>query len=119
MASKRSSEGSVKSRSSLPRIDTPKTVEEEHGGPWYTMRDDNLPMVLNPLGNQELHPSKFRRNHAVGGSVTARAVTLRILGNMGNTTELPFALLGYPAFQTPGAPNRPLRNSIGISNLKF
>jgi hypothetical protein len=56
MVSKRSSEGSVKSRSSLTRIDTPKTVEAEHGSPWYTVRYDNLPMVLNPLGNQELHP---------------------------------------------------------------
>jgi hypothetical protein len=52
MFSKRSSEWSVKSRSSLTWIDTPKTVEEEHGGPWYTVRYDNPPMVLNPLGNQ-------------------------------------------------------------------
>src|SRR5512143_2281573 len=35
MFSKRSSEWSVKSRSSLTWIDTPKTVEEEHGGPCY------------------------------------------------------------------------------------
>ena len=52
MVSKRSSEWSVKSRYSLTWIDTPKTVKEEHGGPWYTVRYGNLPMVLNPLGNQ-------------------------------------------------------------------
>ena len=44
MFSKRSSEWSVKSRSSLTWIDAPKTVEEEHGGPWYTVRYDNPPM---------------------------------------------------------------------------
>ena len=56
MFSKRSSEWSVKSRSSLTWIDTLKTVEEEHRGPWCTVRYVNPPMVLNPLGNQELHP---------------------------------------------------------------
>src|SRR5512135_781294 len=49
MVSKRSSEWSVKSRSSLTWIDAPKTVEAEHGGPWYIVRYDNPPMVLNPL----------------------------------------------------------------------
>src|SRR5512135_303879 len=48
MVSKRSSEWSVKSRSSLTWIDAPKTVEAEHGGPWYIVRYDNPPMVLNP-----------------------------------------------------------------------
>ena len=52
MFSKRSSEWSVKSRSSLTWIVAPKTVEAVHGGPWYTVRYDNQPMVLNPLENQ-------------------------------------------------------------------
>ena len=74
-------------------------------------QEDRAPgLLIGNFGNSN-------RSYAVGGSATALAVTLRALGNMGDTTELVAALLDCPSFQTPEAPNRQLRNSY--SNLRF
>ena len=84
MVSKRSSEWSVKSRSSLTWIDTPKTVEEEHGGPWYTVRYDNPPMALNPLGNQSLRPNS-RTNDTADPMILLERCAFRSLARRGES----------------------------------
>ncbi len=84
MLSKRSSEWSVTSRSSLPWITLPRTVEQEHGGPRDPVRDDNPPMVLNPLGNQSLHPNS-RTNDTAAPMILWERYAFRCSENSGHS----------------------------------
>ena len=108
MFSKRSSEWSVKSWSSLTGIDTPKTVEDEHRGPWYIVRYGNPPMVLNPLGNQELHPNS-RTNDAADPMIILGRCAFPSLASRGEISIIPGSRRDHGEDGTPRRRKRLLR----------